>query len=154
MLTAILRLPLPLPPSFPPPSIPHLPLLFHPCFAHSYRHSSFLLPLKSAMKSGKHCKLPTVASEKWQPVAKVRGFQNVYPRGECGKAISHIFKSEGVDGLVISTNLFNCLHGWPKKGEVCFAVSDVGSGVDLPPTVGVRRPRRVPNTLNGRLWSP
>ena len=48
------------------------------------------------MKSGKHCKLPTVASEKWQPVTKVRGFQNAYPRGEGGKAISHIFKSGGL----------------------------------------------------------
>ena len=30
------------------------------------------------------------------------------------------------------------LHVRPKKGEVCFTVSDVG--VDLPPVVGGRRP--------------
>ena len=34
---------------------------------------SFFLPSNSGSKSGENCKLPTVPSEKWQPVAKVGG---------------------------------------------------------------------------------
>jgi len=49
---------------FPPPSLPRLPLLPHPCFIHSLSYSSSLLTLSSARRSGEHCKLPTVPSEK------------------------------------------------------------------------------------------
>jgi len=56
---------------FPPPSLPRLPLLLHPCLTHSLPCSSFLLPLNLARRSvdWKHCKLPAVPSEKRQPVA-------------------------------------------------------------------------------------
>ena len=45
-------------------TIHSLPLLLHHCFTHSPPYTSFLLRLNSARRSGKHCKLPTVPSEK------------------------------------------------------------------------------------------
>jgi len=61
----------------PPPSLPRLPLLLHPCLTHSLPCSSFLLPLNLARRSvdWKHCKLPAVPSEKRQPVAVGGGDQ-------------------------------------------------------------------------------
>jgi len=46
---------------FLPPPLSRLPLLLHLCFP---PHSSFLLPLNSARRSVKRCKLPLVPSEK------------------------------------------------------------------------------------------
>ena len=34
----------------------------------------------------------------------------------------------------------SCLHDQPEARKVCFTVSDVCVGGDLPPIVGVRRP--------------
>jgi len=38
--------------SFPPPSIPRLPLLLHPCFTNFLPYSSFFLPVSLALRSG------------------------------------------------------------------------------------------------------
>ena len=49
------------------------------------------------MKSGKHCKLPTVASENGNQLQKFEGPKTpILGGGEDGKAISHIFKSGGL----------------------------------------------------------
>ena len=57
--------------SFPPPSLPRLPLLLHPCFPHSLPYSAFLLPLNLVRRSGEPCKLPVVRSEIMTAFAKV-----------------------------------------------------------------------------------
>jgi len=60
---------------FLPCPLSRLPLVLHPYFTHSLPCCSFLIPLNLARRSGKHCKLPTVPSEKRQQVAKVGGDQ-------------------------------------------------------------------------------
>ena len=51
-----------------------------------------------------------------------------------GRAISHIFKSGGVNRLAILTIFALGLSDSCVKRKVCFTLSDLG--VDLPPIVG------------------
>ena len=92
----------------PPPSLPRLHLLRHPCFAHSLPYSSFLLPLNLSRSSHRIAQRKITASCKSRIVPNTLGPHDLkswrgrvprVPKGGCACARKYCSESGGISTL-------------------------------------------------------